>query len=508
MSSKQGDSFEARIALILSSAGFVVKDQPHIVYLNGENVGDLDVLAVDPNTSTLIGVSCKEYLSSNVPGSQHFSHFAQMLEYENIKYGIFASATTVASTFQSLVEYQRQKGKTIIVLTEDEIKQLEKFAFSNQKWELENYFRTALGIESKGKTTIGHSINAQKTVFIGKTVECENLIPVQFWNTPPAYIKNPDFTSDDAVLRLEPFLVVKYDLHFDPIRHPRTNEILAEPMYVEGTKIIDLGKGKILDEDDPISEHLGRYYQNAVSNTPIIEKGFTIKKIETIDNGKVLVNRIKSQVASENVRRADYLDGKQERVEKVQAAKADEVHTLIHKVYLPIWEVIFKLGGNVYKRTYFAYDGDSIYDEMKNCKICKKQTSYVCVECGATVCDAHEKGCRICSIVLCTKCATSCVDCKSGFCKSHKPKTSCGVCNLILCDDCNTRLCVKCNQIICPSHYENCEECTSIVCENHIISKRYIAVPKKFCSDECLKKYDADYNSSGKLGKIKKAFWR
>ena len=195
---------------------------------------------------------------------------------------------------------------------------------------------------------------------------------------PQAKWKNRIIMLMIANIRLEPFLVVKCDLHFDPIRHPRTNEILAEPMYVEGTKIIDLGKGKILDEDDPISEHLGRYYQNAVSNTPITEKGFTIKKIETIDNGKVLVNRIKNQVASENVRRVDYLDGKQERVEKVQAAKSDKVHTLIHKVYLPIWEVIFKLGGNVYKRTYFAYDGDSIYDEMKNCKICKKQTSYVC----------------------------------------------------------------------------------------------------------------------------------
>ena len=120
--SKPGESFESQIALMLHSADFVIKEQPHRIMHKGRQIGDLDVLAQDPSSGEVIGVSCKDW-HGQTPGSEQFSHLIEMLEFENLKYGIFASSGSIAHTLPLRAEYVRNaKGINIILLGYDEIK--------------------------------------------------------------------------------------------------------------------------------------------------------------------------------------------------------------------------------------------------------------------------------------------------------------------------------------------------------------------------------------------------
>jgi len=507
LSTKSGDSFEKRIALILNTAGFVVSDKPISIKSHGMIIGDLDVVAKDQKSGKTIGVSCKEYLSTNNPSSENFSHFVEMLEHENIAHGIFASARDISNRVEPRVKDTfYQKGIRIILLKNENILNLEKLIYEKQYSKVEEYFRQNLFLSEDSKNNFNNNLNSKNLIY-GKTVKCENLLPINFDNKQmPEYIINGgDFSPNISTLYLEPYFVIDYGITVEA-RHPQTFDVL-EKKEEQGTYFIDASKGRILDTNEKIYQHLQKYYTNYVSNESINEYGFTIQKIEKrIDFGE-FVKKIRNDIASNNEIRADYTNSKGQVQTKIVKPKGDQVHILSkHFVYVPIWDVEFKLGNKSYKRKYFAYDGDSLTDDLEKCGLCNNQTCSICTQCYITSCENHQRACRECAKILCEKCARICTDCgKNAFCTIHTPSTACHICKRMMCLPCSSMTCKVCRMTTCRSHRNNCSNCSSLVCIEHQHQKKYASlVTKKFCSDVCLQKFDEEYRSSGVFGKFKK----
>gem|GEM_PF-3018908 len=471
----------------------------------GKQMGDLDVLAQDPVTNTLIGVSCKDW-HGQVPGSEQFSHLVEMLEFEDLKHGIFASSTSIADTLPPRAEHVRdKKGLNIILLDYEEISKLKNLAYSQKNWEIEDYFKSNLGLASTKRPTIGDNIKAQKSMVLGKTVECDKMIPINYYDEPPEYIVNRNIIgpTHDAELKLSPYLVINYSLHIS-VPHPGTGEVLDERSD-HGVVIVDALQGNVVAENDPICRHIEKYYTNAEIHYKIQEKGFTVKKLESSINERGIVQHLQDQIAARNEIRTSYLTAKNEKKPIVKRPRPDEVRILgKHIIHVPIWDVRFRIGEKSYRRVYFGYDGSSLYDEMIRCSLCKNSTIAVCTECHSTCCDKHSRTCNACETILCEKSAKICVDCLTSFCSEHEPKTKCGICRAILCGNCNTVSCKGCQTIVCSSHRQKCIECSAYVCTAHAISKKYALVSKNFCSQSCLNMFDENYKSSGMFGKFKK----
>lgn len=504
--SRPGESFEAQIALILHGADFVIKEQPHRIMHKGRQIGDLDVLAQDPSSGKVVGVSCKDW-HSQTPGSEQFSHLVEMLEFENLKYGIFASSGSIAQTLPLRVEHVRNtKGINIILLGRDEITKLRNLAYSKQTTDIEDYFRVRLGLITNKKRTVADEIRAQRSAIIGRTIECERLLPINFWNESPRYIvNNHDLSPSDSTLKLEPYLVIDYNLHVQA-RHPSTGKLLKESDD-SSLVIVDATRGTILPENEPIFKHLKKYYTNAEMHMSVQEKGFTIKKTEPFVNQREIVRMVREQIAAQNEIRAHYTTAKNEQRQKIVRPRADDVHMIgPHLIYVPIWDVKFNLGDKMYHRVYFGYDDNVIIDEMLKCQIksCEHNTNSICVVCYSTTCDSHSRPCFMCSKILCESCIHVCIDCRKNFCNEHKPSAICGTCRSILCQSCSSTLCIECKTVVCSNHRENCIHCNGYVCNSHVISKKYALVAKNFCSQLCLNGFDETYRSSGVFDKIKK----
>lgn len=505
--SKSGESFEAQIALILHSAGFVIKEQPHRVIHEGKQLGDLDVLAQDPASGETIGVSCKDW-HGQTPGSEQFSHLVEMLEFENLRYGIFAASENFADTLPIRANHVREKkGINIVLLNYNEITKLKNLAYSKQITEIEDYFRTRLGLVTTKRRTIGDEIRAQKSVLIGKTIECERLLPVNYWNEPPRYIvNNQDLLPSESILKLEPYLIVDYNLHVEA-RHPGTGELLKE-RDDRGLVIVDADRGRILPENDPVFKHLRKYYTNAEIHLSIQEKGFIIKKTDPMVNQREIVRIVREQISAQNEIRANYTTARNEQKQKIVRPRPEDVHIIgPYLTHVPIWDVKFNLGGKTYRRSYFGYDDDDvILDEMAKCQIksCRHDTNSICLACYSTACDNHSRPCSSCSKILCELCAFVCIDCRKNFCREHKPSTTCGICKSVLCQNCSVIECKECKTITCSNHREKCVQCIDYVCDHHILSKKYTLATKNFCSQSCLNNFDETYRSSGMFGKLKK----
>lgn len=505
--SKPGESFESQIALMLHSADFVIKEQPHRIMHKGRQIGDLDVLAQDPSSGEIIGVSCKDW-HGQTPGSEQFSHLVEMLEFENLRYGIFASSGDIANTLPLRAEHVRDtKGINVVLLDHDEITRLKQLAYSKQATSIEDYFKTRLGLSTGKKRTIADEIRAQKDVRICRTVGCERLLPVNFWNEAPRYImNNRNLVPSDSVLRLEPYLVINYRLHVQA-QHPSTGKLRKQN---DGGRIVivDAAQGTVLSENDPVFKHLTKYYTNAEMHVSVQEKGFTIKKTESFVNQREIVRTVREQIAAQNEIRTHYTTAKNEQRQKIVRPRADDVHIIsTYLIHVPIWDVTFSLGDKTYQRAYFGYDdGDVIADEMSKCQIrpCEYDTNSICLACHSTACDNHSRPCAICSDVLCELCAHTCVDCRKNFCGVHKPSTICGTCKSILCQNCSSVLCAECKTIVCSNHRKKCIQCDGYACNSHTILKKYALVAKNFCSQLCFNGFDEAYSSSGMLGKLKK----
>lgn len=503
--SKPGESFESQIALMLHSADFVIKEQPHRIMHMGRQIGDLDVLAQDPSSGEVIGVSCKDW-RSQTPGSEQFSHLIEMLEFENLKYGIFASSGSIAQTLPLRAEYVRNaKGINIILLGFDEIKKLKSLVYSKQTSDIEDYFRTRLGLAGRRKT-VADEIRAQKSATLGCTVDCERLLPVNFWNEPPRYVtNNRDLLPADSTLRLEPYLVIDYSLHVEA-RHPHTGKLRES--RDSGTVIVDAVQGTILSKNDPVFRHLVKYYTSAEAHMSVQEKGFAIRKTESFVNQKEITRVVREQIAAQNEVRTYYTTAKNEQRQKITRPRADDVHVIgPYLIHVPIWDVTFTLGDRTYQRVYFGHDdSDVIMDEMSKCTVmsCKYDTSSICTRCHSTACDNHSRPCLMCSEILCEPCAHACIDCRKNFCDDHMPPAVCGTCRSALCQNCSSVLCAECKTAVCSNHREKCVRCGGFACDSHTISKRYALLTKNFCSQLCLNGFDETYRSSGVFGRLRK----
>lgn len=503
--SKPGESFEAQVALILHSAGFVIKEQPHKVMQYGKQIGDLDVLAQDPLSGILIGVSCKDW-HGQTPGSEQFSHLIEMLEFEDLKYGIFAASGSIADTLPPRARHVKEKkGMNVILLDYEEISKLKNLAYSQKNWEIEEYFRSMLGLAASKRPTIGDNIRAQKSVGLGRTIECDKMIPVNYYDEPPEYVVNRDIigNSSNAELHLDPYLIVDYSLHVSA-SHPGTGEILEERSDND-IVIVDAQKNQMLAENDPIFKHIQKYYTNAEIHVRVQEKGFTVKKSEPEINDKEFVHYLRDKIASQNEIRVNYTNAKGEKKQIIKRPRPDDVRILgKHIIYVPTWDVSFRLGDKSYRRVYFGYDGSWLYDEMAKCSLCRNTTIAICTECHATCCDKHSRACKKCEKILCEKSSNICIDCMTSFCSEHTPKTKCGICRSTLCENCSTISCKGCQTVVCSSHRQKCVECSSYVCSQHLTSKKFALVTKNFCSQSCLNNYDESYKSQGMFGKFKK----
>lgn len=503
--SKPGESFEAQIALMLHSADFVIKEQPHKIMHKGKQIGDLDVLAQEPSSGEIIGVSCKDW-HGQVPGSEQFSHLVEMLEFENLKYGIFASSGNIANTLPLRAEHVRDtKGINIVLLDHDEIARLKKLTYSKQAADIENYFKTRLGLSASKKRTIADEIHAQKGATLGRTIGCERMLPVNFWNESPRYIiNNHDLVPSDSTLNLEPYLVINYRLYAQA-QNLGTDRPESKN---DGTIIVDAVQGTVLSDNDPVFKHLIKYYTNAEMHISVQEKGFAIKKTESFVNQRETIQTIRKQIAAQNEIRTHYKTAKNEQRQKIVRPRPDDVRIIgSYLIYVPIWDVRFNLGDKTYQRIYFGYDDDDIIlDEMMKCQIksCQYNTNSICSVCHFTICDNHNRPCSACADILCEVCAQVCIDCRKNFCNEHRPQTVCGICRSTLCQNCSTVLCTECKTTICSNHREKCTQCNDYVCVSHIISKKYTLAAKNFCSQLCLNRFDERYRSSGVFGRLKK----
>ncbi|MDE1818696.1 MAG: restriction endonuclease [Thaumarchaeota archaeon] len=506
MSSKQGDSFEVRMAHLLKIGGFQIKELQHRVMESGQNIGDLDIVAEDPKTHAIIGVSCKEWLSGP-PGSEQFSHFIGMLESENLEYGIFASATSIPETiFARVPNIRDKKGINIVLFDYDKIRKLEDWAYANQEWQIEADLRSGFGLETSKSVTLGDMKQAQRTNFRGQIVECDGLlIPVNYQNEPPSYLTNRNFTASHSDLVLRPCLVIEYDLHVEA-REPRT-QILLEERNVRGIVAVDASSGERISEGSPIFAQLDKYRHHAELQQKIQETDFTITQEEPRINISEIIKIIRDNIVSQNEIRTTYVEANQTKQIIVRPKSNDVRIPRTDVIYVPIWSVIFRFENKSYNRTYFAYDGTAVIDEMANCSICKNHTTAICTECYSTICKTHMEECNTCNTILCENDANICIECNSAFCSEHKPEHSCIVCKSVLCEKCDKILCSECKHSVCSKHSKSCVECPNIVCETHVISKSFALVPKKFCSTGCVKQYEQDYNSAGKFGKLKKSFF-
>ncbi len=504
MSTKHGESFEKRIALILNSAGFTVSDKPISIKSQGAIIGDLDIVAYDPKTGKHIGVSCKEHFAGN-PSSENFSHFVEMLENEKILFGIFASATDISNRVEPRVkDTLHRKGIRIILLKNENVLNLEKLIYGKQYSKVKEYFRKNLFLDDN--ENIFNTNLGSKNMIYGKTVKCENILPINFDNQQmPEYIVNGrDFTPTISTLNLEPYFVMDYGFTIEA-RNPQTFEVL-ERKEEQGTYFIDASKGRILDTKEKIYKHLKKYCTNYVPSESINEYGFTIQKIEKRIDFNEFIKKIRNDIASRNEIRKDYINSKGQTQTKIVKPKGDQVQILSkHFIYVPIWDVEFRLGDKTYKRKYFAYDGDALSDDLRLCSLCKKQTHSICTQCYNTSCEDHQRACKECAKILCEKCAKICIECgKNAFCITHTPTTGCHICKTMMCLECSKISCKVCRMTTCRYHRNVCSNCSHIVCIEHQSQKKYTLVTKKFCSDVCFQTYDNEYRSSGMFGKFKK----
>lgn len=504
MSDKRGDSFEILTALILRSGGFIIKEQPHQVIYEGQVMGDLDVVAEDTNTHQVVGISCKEW-HNDVPGTPEFSHFVNMLEFENLKYGIFASAKKIANTVPPYIQrVKNDKGINIIALDSDEIDKLKKWSYTGQDSLVADYFRNKFGFTTTDKPTITDIKRAQKSQFSGKSIDVDYLIPVNYKEQFPTYLENPDVLIPVSILRLEPYLVIEYEFYLE-VRHPQTREIVDRPKSGHGVSIIDAVQGNFLSSDNTIYEHLEKIYHQAEIQSRIIEEDFTVLKLEAKIDVRKYVNQLKNDIINKSTIDTTFTTLSGEKKPLVKRLNSDDIKIDFREVvYLPIWLIKYQAGSKIYKRSYFAYDGTTLSDELGQCQLCKNPTRAICVECFSTACQKHRHSCTSCSKMVCQKCAKFCIDCNSSFCSIHKPTKKCGECNSSLCDNCSVNECKTCNITLCKKDGNNCVECSTLVCSSHTYSKKYALITKNFCSNACLSKFDSHYQSSGMFGKFKK----
>lgn len=472
----------------MANAGFVIKERPHTVYLNGKNIGDLDVFAEEPNTKSLIGVSCKE-LHTTIPNTSDFNQFVTMLKVEKIKFGIFASATDISSSVLPLVDFhQKDSGLNLMLIKYDDIINLESLAHQQRSNEVALFFLNGFGLSSSGKTTLGSIHSATRKLGTGVSITCKNLIPINHWVEDPSHILNKDILElTNAKLLLHPYWVFNFSYYFD-VRKPGTGEVLEDDSD-EGQFIIDGYTGRRLGDADQMYQYLMNVYHTALITDTIIENNFTVNKLEQKININAIISDFKMNLAAERELTGSYEDRNGELKEITRRLSPNQIKIPKQDlVYLPSWELEYEARNKKFVKNYFAYDGEVIRDDFKECNQCRSQPSTLCSKCLSLSCENHTLVCIKCGEILCIKCSTKCASCKNAFCEKHIPKTkcakcgkaTCAICFTISCNECGISLCkidnsklrkfpcMMCKKNVCENCGKNCIDCNGGFCREHI----------------------------------------
>jgi hypothetical protein len=498
--SRPGESFERAIAYLLAFAGFEIVEQPHWVYIDGEKVGDLDILLKDPKTGVYIGCSCKEW-SNIIPGSSEFNHFVKMLEVENLNYGIFASRSGVSEAVKILAKHERYKGKQILLIDSTIYEKFDNWLKQKRVSQIEDYIRKELKLV---KELEGEPKLSKATILEERIITIENALPLQVYHSPPRYIENPYFTSTEARLEYRPFLVIKYHL-YSALRTPRTKELINE-INKTGVEVIDGCSGTVMGKEVIFYQELNTNFAEARKYI-VKEEGFHVEIAEPKIDLEAYMRKVKCDVASAHYEEIEYENREGEPIYYSHSPNPEDVTILFCDfVYLPIWHVKFTLGSHIYYRIYSGFTGHTIKDDMATCSLCDSSTIAVCMSCGSTVCKNHKAACSICQTILCKNCSYICIKCNTVFCNQHKIGEYCKSCKAFLCSECIIR-CSVCNSPICPNHIIRCDRCGKPVCNEDVIQTKYLLRTKKFCSIQCEKEFNEEFQKVGRLGKFKKAYF-
>jgi hypothetical protein len=504
---KAGESFERNIAYMMANEGFYVDpDQPHNVKLDGKVVGDIDILATDPRSETKIGVSCKNWETN--PESKDFNHFLSMLEFENITHGVLAWIYVPSSVYP-LRENATRKGYRFAIIDKSRYEELHHFMLTSQREKIELFFRTELALQASVTPTLGQEIELQRApVSSRRSIDLTNLLPINQQPDPPAYIRNAYFKPSEAKLIVQPFLVTLFYVQKDA-KIPRTGEI-QQSINEEVLRIADGVTGHYFPhEDHPIVHLLSGQYQDAWKKHTVEEDGFTVEVHDPKLNVQEMVYKMRVDLARSieplevtwTVRRGDE---EHEESKSIPITPSDIRE--IHKpaiVNVPIWHVIYSLGPYKYTREFLATDGAVLKDEMAKCMLCKEPTAAVCKDCGILACEDHIRTCQTCQELFCQSHSIQCVNCMSLFCKEHAVGEPCLTCGGFVCAADDVR-CSNCNKTICAQHTIECVQCEKPICETHQVAVRYVGIKKRFCSEDCHRKYDLEYRQKGVFGKIGK----
>jgi hypothetical protein len=504
LSVKVGESFERAIAYIMAAAGFVIKEQPHDVKVAGEKVGDLDVLAYDPKSDSTIAVSCKEW-KDQPPHTKDFNHMKELMDIENIKFGIVAWTNVPAGVYP-LIQIAEKKGYRFTVLDLNRYEELHNHMLAGERDRIEEFFRSGLGLAATKTPTLGQEVSIRRVPTQKRILHCQNLLPLHYGLDPPSYIRNAYFRASEARLEVTPYLLTIFHAHKEA-RVPGTGELL-DSINMEIGAICNAVTGRQLKQEDQISSVVKEHYGEALKDGVISEDNFTAEIHESKINRqemtyKLRVDAAKSIEPLEVSWTTHRGEEEEEHTRTIELGPNDlrELQSAI--VNVPIWNVSYRLMSYTYIREYFATTGETIRDDLAFCLTCKNQTTAVCTSCGIASCAEHIRACKTCTQLFCYDDSLRCVNCGSVFCKSDAKGIPCITCGGFVCSDDDVR-CITCNSTICNDHKIACIQCGKTVCEKHEIAARYVAVKKKFCSENCHLEFDLEYKKEGVFGKLGK----
>jgi hypothetical protein len=252
------------MAYIMDRAGFIVQEQPHRVRVGGEDVGDFDVLAVDPKSNTQIAVTCKEW-KEQPPQTKDFDHFLSLMDHEGIKHGIVAW-TYVPKSVYALIPSAEKKGYRIAVLDIGQYEKLHIMMLDRQGDRIEEFFRNQLALVPTTKATVGQEIAIRREPATKKNrVDCVNFLPMNYGPDPPNYVRNAYFRPSESLLEVTPFLLGRFHAY----KEARFRGELQGEINEEVVSVCDAINGRYVEVESPVYHLVRNHYAEALKHFSI-----------------------------------------------------------------------------------------------------------------------------------------------------------------------------------------------------------------------------------------------
>jgi len=500
MSSRPGESFERAIAYILTSAGFVVREQPHFVRVSGETVGDFDVLSFDPKSNITVAVTCKEW-RDQAPQAKDFNHFLSLMDLENIRHGIVAWTNVPSSVF-SLVQNAEKRGYRFSVIDSERYDELHNFMLNGQNDKIEDYLRRSLGLAATSVPSVGQQILLRKAPAQRRTTRCTNLLPLHHQADPPSYLINPYFRPTETKLKVKSYLFAIFHCHKEA-RVPGTGELLDE-IDQDIEMLCDAVTGKYPPLDDHVHQVVRNHWTEAYPEHAIEEEDFLVAVEEPKINRDGILHKMRIDATrSLQPLHVTWVDAQEREHERqIEVSPSDLRETYTGFISVPIWHVKYDIGSHSYMREFYATDGTSVRDDFRVCRRCNHEPAVaVCTKCDSTIGSQHMVKCKSCDQLFCDVDSLVCAKCSAIYCKDHAAGAFCVTCGAFLDSPCKVH-CTNCGGAVCPRHIVVCVKCGRAVCPSHMIEHRYMLMKRQFCSESCYNAYDLEFRQKGTLHKV------